>query len=234
MTKDMKEKVVEVVDFIRKKRDTLVQPPFAFKGRLPPALLDHWSEFRTMAHNTQLATWIREQQLRTPPRKSVSPKPIVLPIKAQDLLSELFPKIGEELHVGSWFTIDQSRINLFAEVTADQQWIHTDPIRANIESPFKTTIAHGFLTLSLLPVLTESVDAENPRYPTAKMVVNYGLNQVRFPYPVKVGSTVRAHTKLLELTPISQGLEVVEEIRVEIKGMRRPACIAQMVLRLYF
>lgn len=227
----MKEKVV---DFIKKKGSSLTLPPFAIRDHIPPALLDHWSEFRAMANNTQVANWIREQQILSQTRKPEPPKPIILPEKAQQLLCELSEQLGEIIHTGPWLTVDQAQINQFAQVTGDKQWIHTDPQRAALESPFKTTIAHGFLTLSLLSTLTESVDPDNPRYPQARMAVNYGLNQVRFPYPVKQGSTLRAHTKLVSVQPISRGLELVEEVTVQIEGTRRPACVAEMVLRLYF
>ncbi len=114
------------------------------------------------------------------------------------------------------------------------QWIHTDPERAEQESPFKTTIAHGFLTLSLLPKLTDSVDPDSAMFPTAKMVVNIGLNQVRFPYPVKANNQVRAVSTLTKVTPIRKGLEIEREIKVEIDGVRRPGCVAVSVIQLHF
>ncbi|TON48240.1 protein dehydratase, partial [Vibrio parahaemolyticus] len=116
--------------------------------------------------------------------------------------------MGEVIHTGDWVHVSQERINQFGAVTEDMQWIHTDPERASVESPFKTTIAHGFLTLALLPKLTDSVDADKPLFPTAKLVVNLGLNQVRFPYPVKAGNNVRAVSTLTKVTPIKKGLEI--------------------------
>lgn len=130
--------------------------------------------------------------------------------------------------------IGQDRINQFAEVTEDRQWIHTDPERAKRESPFKGTIAHGFLTLSMIPLLTNAVDPENPPYEGAKMVVNLGLNEVRFPYPLKSGSRVRASKKIVGVEVVRRGLEVTEEITVEIENTRRPACVAQAVIRLVY
>ncbi|WP_394251622.1 MaoC family dehydratase [Vibrio profundi] len=114
------------------------------------------------------------------------------------------------------------------------QWIHTNPEKAESDSPFKTTIAHGFLTLSLLPKLTDSVDPDSSQFPTAKMVVNIGLNQVRFPYPVKSGNNVRAKSTLLKVTPIRKGLEIEREIRVEIEGVRRPGAVVVSVIQLHF
>jgi acyl dehydratase len=125
-------------------------------------------------------------------------------------------------------------ITEFAAVTGDTQWIHTDPERAAAESPFKTTIAHGFLTLALLPRLTGSINEATPEFPNARMVVNFGLDQVRFPYPIKVDSNIRARTKLLRVTPIKGGLELLKEIKVEIEGIRRPGCVIESVTRIYF
>ncbi|TQV86741.1 MaoC family dehydratase [Aliikangiella coralliicola] len=147
---------------------------------------------------------------------------------------KLEQRLGEETFVGEWFSVDQECINQFAEVTGDRQWIHTDPERAAKESPFKTTIAHGFLTLALLPKLTDAVDDTNNPYPEAKMSVNYGLNQVRFPYPVKAGSRVRARSKLVGLTPMRKSIELVNEVSIEVENSKRLACVAETVLRLYF
>eukprot|EP01001_Neometanema_parovale_P008664 NODE_4929_length_1000_cov_33.622577_g4722_i0.p1 GENE.NODE_4929_length_1000_cov_33.622577_g4722_i0~~NODE_4929_length_1000_cov_33.622577_g4722_i0.p1 ORF type:complete len:158 (-),score=7.66 NODE_4929_length_1000_cov_33.622577_g4722_i0:405-878(-) len=154
--------------------------------------------------------------------------------EAQKLYDELSEKIGEVIHIGDWVHVSQERINQFGAVTEDMQWIHTDPERASVESPFKTTIAHGFLTLALLPKLTDSVDPDKPMFPTAKMVVNLGLNQVRFPYPVKAGNNVRAVSTLTKVTPIKKGLEIEREIKVEIEGIRRPGAVVVSVIQLHF
>ncbi len=154
--------------------------------------------------------------------------------EAQAVYDELMPNIGEVIHTGDWILVDQDRINQFGAVTEDMQWIHTNPERAEAESPFKTTIAHGFLTLALLPKLTDSVDADNSLFPTAKLVVNIGLNSVRFPYPVKSGSRVRAVSTLSKVTPIKKGLEIEREIKVEIEGVRRPGCVVVSVIQLHF
>jgi acyl dehydratase len=130
--------------------------------------------------------------------------------------------------------MDQERINNFGAVTEDPQWIHTDPERAAAESPFKTTIAHGFLTLSMLSKMTDNVGNDNLLFPTAKMTVNYGLNKVRFPYPVKAGKRIRSRSTLLSVTPIKRGLEIETEVKVEIEKCRRPGCVAVSVIRLYF
>jgi len=157
-------------------------------------------------------------------------KPDALKIVYQRLNNQL----GEESYVGEWYTVDQACIDQFAQVTGDQQWIHTDPSRAKNESPFKTTIAHGFLTLALVPLLTGSTDPKNNLYPEARMVVNCGLNHVVFPYPVKAGKRIRARTRVIKLVPMKRGLEVIREVRVEIENSKRAACITEAVLRLYF
>jgi acyl dehydratase len=154
---------------------------------------------------------------------------------AVQLTSFLAPQIGTEIHLGSWLTIDQERIDAFAKTTGDQQWIHTDPSRAKTESPYGTTIAHGFLTLSLLPLLTESnAPGQFERnYPGMRLRVNYGLNQVRFPAPVPTGSRLRTRTVLLAVEPIADCVQITYQIIVEIDGSSKPACVAEQVFRLY-
>lgn len=147
--------------------------------------------------------------------------------------NQLHASLGEETFVGEWYTVEQDCIDQFASVTGDSQWIHTDQERAQQESPFRTTIAHGFLTLSLIPMLTDSVDNKKP-FSKAKMVVNYGLNRVRFPGPIKQGKRIRARSRVINLVPMKRGLEVVREVTVEVENSIRPACVADTVLRLYF
>ncbi|HYA15105.1 MAG TPA: MaoC family dehydratase [Syntrophales bacterium] len=154
---------------------------------------------------------------------------------AQNLLLFLQPKIGTEIHVGPWLTVDQVRIDGFAEVTGDLQWIHTDPIRAKRESPYGATIAHGFLTLSLLPYLTESnhPDFFQKNYPGMKMRVNYGLNKVRFPLPVVVNSQIRARTFLQSAEKIDDAVQIIYIYTIEIKDSEKPACVAEFIARVY-
>ena len=141
--------------------------------------------------------------------------------------------LGKEIFVGSWELVDQNCINGFARLTGDDQWIHTNKERAKKESPFKTTIAHGFLTLSLLPKLTEKFNF-NDIHPNVKMVVNYGLNKVRFPYPIKSGSKIRGRVKIIGVTPFKNCIEVVNQISVEVEGRKRLGCIADSVIRVYY
>lgn len=154
---------------------------------------------------------------------------------ADRLLEFLQPKMGSEIHTGPWLTMDQSRIDRFAEVTGDIQWIHTDPERAKRESPYGGAIAHGYLTLSLLPYLTESnhPDFFQKNYPGMKMRVNYGLNNVRFPAPVIVGSRIRARTVLKNAEKLGDAVQIIYAITVEIENSEKPACVAEFIARVY-
>ena len=154
---------------------------------------------------------------------------------ADRLMEFLAPKLQTEIHVGPWLTIDQERIDRFAEVTGDVQWIHTDPERASRESPYGSTVAHGFLTLSLLPQLTESnhPDFFQRNYPGMRMRVNYGLNRVRFPAPVRAGARIRARTVLHAIEKAGEGVQIIYLITVEIDGGAKPACVAEFIARVY-
>jgi acyl dehydratase len=144
-------------------------------------------------------------------------------------LEELATLAGQEIAVGDWFEIDQDRINGFAEATNDRQWIHVDAERAQRESPFKTTIAHGFLTLSLMPFLIDRA----LRIEGLRLVVNFGLSRVRFPGAVKVGARVRARVTLAEFKASAAGAHVEWLVTVEREGEIKPACVAGIMLRLY-
>ncbi|HEV2635978.1 MAG TPA: MaoC family dehydratase [Actinocrinis sp.] len=144
-------------------------------------------------------------------------------------LDQLRDAVGSELGVSQWLLVDQARVDRFAEATGDRQWIHTDPERAK-DGPFGTTIAHGFLTLSLLPALGEGlIQVEG-----VKMSVNYGLNKVRFPAPVPVGSRVRGRTVLQEVADVPGGVQLITRVTVECEGVEKPVCVAEAVSRLYF
>jgi acyl dehydratase len=165
--------------------------------------------------------------------QSVSDEKVTLSDNFIALRQRLEAQLGEESYIGEWFELDQDCINQFAEVTGDHQWIHTDPERAAEESPFKATIAHGFLTLSLIPMLTDTVNPAKNDYPEARLVVNYGMNKVVFPAPVKAGKRIRARTRIIEITTLRRGLELVREVNIEIENSKRAACVAELVLRLY-
>ena len=143
-------------------------------------------------------------------------------------LADLQALVGEALGSSDWITVEQSRIDRFAEATGDHQWIHIDPVRA-AQGPFGSPIAHGFLTLSLLPAFFETAfDVTDGR-----MGVNYGLNRVRFTAPVPVGSRLRAHFKLLAYEPIEGGAQLSVEASIEREGSAKPVCVAESLTRRY-
>jgi acyl dehydratase len=144
-------------------------------------------------------------------------------------LEDLSGLVGQEVAVGEWFQVDQQRINGFADATNDQQWIHIDVERARSESPFKSTIAHGFLTLSLLPFLLDRA----MRFEGLRLVVNHGLTAVRFPGAVKAGSRVRARISLAEYKATAAGAHVEWSVTVERENEIKPACIAGLLIRFY-
>jgi acyl dehydratase len=152
----------------------------------------------------------------------------------QAVLAELQGRIGQELHQSPWLEITQERIQAFADATGDHQWIHVDPERAARESPWRTPIAHGYLTLSLYPMLRGLVEADRPVFPGVRQVVNYGLDRLRFPSAVKVGSRIRAHCVLQKVEEVSGGIQVTETFTVEIDGEAKPACVAETIMRMYF
>lgn len=134
---------------------------------------------------------------------------------------------GEELGTSDWVTISQDEVNLFADATGDHQWIHVDPERA-ANGPFGTTIAHGFMTLSLLPRLMHQIYAVKG----IKLGINYGLNKVRFPSPVPVGSKVRANSTLTDVQTVGEGtVQATVTTTIEIEGAAKPACVAESILR---
>jgi len=152
----------------------------------------------------------------------------------EDVLANLQSKVGTEIHVSDWAEITQDMVNAFGDATGDMQWIHTDPERAAAESPYKTTIAHGYFTPSLYPNLRGLVDESKPLFPGAKNIINYGLNKLRFPAAVPVGSRIRAHIELLSAEEVKNSLELVEKYSIEVEGQDRPACIAEAIMRVYF
>jgi acyl dehydratase len=135
-------------------------------------------------------------------------------------------RVGTELGLSDWLEIDQGRINTFADATDDHQWIHVDAERA-AAGPFGTTIAHGYLTLSLLIPLLEQILTVSD----AGLAVNYGLNKARFPAPVPVGSRIRLRLSLVSAEPVTGGVQAVLGAHVEIDGGGKPACVAEVVLR---
>jgi len=143
---------------------------------------------------------------------------------------ELVASLGRELGPGEWLEIGQDRIDGFAEVTGDHQWIHVDADRS-ASGPYGATVAHGFLTLSLLPLLLDGLR----RVEGTRMGLNYGLERVRFPNVVRSGTRVRARSTLVDAVDVGDnGLQLVTRVTVEVEGSTKPACVADLVTRAYF
>jgi acyl dehydratase len=142
--------------------------------------------------------------------------------------TDLQALIGQNVGTSDWITVDQQRINLFADATGDHQWIHVDPARA-AKGPFGTTIAHGFLTLSLLPEMSASAFEVRD----TRMGVNYGLGKVRFPAPVPSGSRLRGHFKLVKYESLEGGAQITVEVTMEREGTDKPVCVAESLARRY-
>jgi len=146
-------------------------------------------------------------------------------------IAEAVDGIGQELGVSQWIAVDQDRINAFADATGDHQWIHIDVERGQRESPYGTTIAHGFLTLSLIPALSK----DNYRVDNAKMGINYGLNKVRFLAPVPAGSRVRLRSELVGAKKVNDStVDLTVRQTVELDGSDKPAAVAEVIARMVF
>jgi acyl dehydratase len=146
-------------------------------------------------------------------------------------LADLRDRIGHEIGTSDWITIDQARIDRFADATDDHQWIHVDPVRA-AAGPFGATVAHGFLTLSLLPLMAQQAIGIGD----TRMGINYGLDRVRFPAPVRVGSRLRGRFVLLAFEPLAApgaaaGAQLTMECTMDLDGSAKPACVARMLSR---
>lgn len=147
-------------------------------------------------------------------------------MKHYERLQDLKALVGTEVGTSDWVLIDQERIDLFARATGDHQWIHVDPERA-AKGPYGGTVAHGFLTLSLLPALGQAAF----QIEDVRMGINYGLNKVRFPAPVKSGTRVRGRFKLLAFDPLPGGAQLTMEVTIEVEGGDKPVCVAEAVSR---
>mgnify|MGYP001495533596 FL=1 len=224
--------MIDVFEFIKEKRADLKDNTKRYRIMLEPKFKSLSKKLNSSISNTLNNPWMFN--LPTIYRSNIFKRKT--PISNENIknaYNEISVSIGKELLVGDWEIIDQDKINSFAEVTGDKQWIHTDMEKAKKQSPFKTTIAHGFLTLSLIPKLTEAFDF-NSIHPGLKMVVNCGLNQVRFPFPVKSGSKIRGRVKIISVVPKKNNIELVNEVSIEVEGRMRFGCVAETVLRLYY
>jgi acyl dehydratase len=153
-----------------------------------------------------------------------------MPARIIEGIEELKSLVGQEVAASDWVEVTQSRINDFADATEDHQWIHIDAERAATDSPFNKTIAHGFLTLSLLPHLAAQAFAVRGDW---KMGINYGLNRLRFPSPVTVGSQLRARFTLQSVEGVEGGYQITWAVTVEAEGSRKPSLVAEWLVRYY-
>tara|TARA_B100001093_G_C26790191_1_gene998620 strand:+ start:38 stop:712 length:675 start_codon:yes stop_codon:yes gene_type:complete len=224
--------MVDVFEFIKEKRADLKDNTDRYRVMIEPKFKALSQKLNSSISNTLNNPWMLnlpsiDKSNIFKKREPISNENIK---KAYDKIKN---RVGEEILVGQWETVNQDQINRFADLTGDNQWIHTDVEKAKIESPFKSTIVHGFLTLSLIPKLTENFDFGSI-HPGLKMIVNCGLNQVRFPYPVKSGSKIRGRVKIINLIPKRNNIELVNEVSIEVEGRKRYGCVAETVLRLYY
>ena len=153
-----------------------------------------------------------------------------MPILILESIQSLKGYVGREIATTGWLRVTQERISQFADATGDLQWIHIDPERAQRESPYGATIAHGFLTLSLMSHFIREV-IQLPG--SVKRTINYGLNRVRFPAPVRAGEKVRARVRLQSCRELPDSIEAVFDITVEAEGIEKPCCVAEWILRFY-
>jgi len=153
-----------------------------------------------------------------------------MPPRTINSIDALRAQIGQEVGVSDWVTVTQEMIDTFASTTGDRQWIHVDVERAKRESPFQTTIAHGFLTLSLITQLhSAAVNVDGGH----KMGINYGLNRVRFVNPVRAGSRVRGHSTVQSVDDFAEGVQVTWLVTVELENTEKPALVAEWITRMY-
>jgi acyl dehydratase len=223
---------MDVFEFIKEKKTEVKENTEQYRAILEPKFRSLSKQINTKIINNLNNPWI-SNLIPFDGSSLFNKKYKIDNEKIKNAYNIIIEKIGKEIFVGDWEIIDQNRINNFAEVTGDKQWIHINPLKARKESPFKSTIAHGFLTLSMIPSLTESLQSKK-LYSDSKLIVNYGLNQVRFPYPVRSNSKIRGRVKLVSATPLKNSIEVVNEISIEVEGKKRFGCVAETVLRLYY
>jgi acyl dehydratase len=153
-----------------------------------------------------------------------------MPTFILDSLQSLKDYVGQEIATTDWLRVTQDRIQQFAEATGDRQWIHVDPERARRESPYGATIAHGFLTLSLMSqFMREAIQLPG----NVRQTINYGLNRVRFPAPVRAGEKIRARVRLQSCRELPDSVVAIFDITIETEGAEKPSCVAEWILRYY-
>ena len=152
----------------------------------------------------------------------------------EQVLALLQTSVGKEVRVSDWLDITQERVDAFADAIDDHQWIHCDPARAAKDSPYGGTIAHGYLTLALYTSLRGLMLGDRSTLPGVRNVINYGINKLRFPSAVRVGARMRARVTLEAVEEVSGGLQITEQYTAEVEGSSKPACVAEVIMRIYF
>ena len=223
---------MNVFEFIKEKRSDIKDNTEQYRAILEPKFRSWSNKINNRIINTLNNPWMSNFKSMDGSNIFTQKENISNAI-IKKAFDNIYQRLGAEIFIGEWENIDQECINNFADVTGDKQWIHINPEKAKVESPFKSTIAHGFLTLALIPKLTDSLQPKN-LYPDVRMVVNYGLNQVRFPYPIRSGARIRARVKLISAVPMKNSIELVNEVSIEVEGRSRLGCVAETVLRLYY
>ena len=223
---------MNVFEFIKEKRSDIKDNTEQYRAILEPKFRSLSNKINNKIINTLNNPWM--SNFKSMDGSNIfTQKDNISNAIIKKAFDNIYQRLGAEIFIGEWEIIDQECINNFADVTGDKQWIHINPEKAKVESPFKSTIAHGFLTLALIPKLTDSLQPKN-LYPDVRMIVNYGLNQVRFPYPIRSGARIRARVKLISAVPMKNSIELVNEVSIEVEGRSRLGCVAETVLRLYY
>ncbi len=218
---------MNMLEQLKEKGQAAAKTPSDFTDMLLGRLKDYMEDMRKSVFLNQSIILFENYRNEQPVNKTgKSPTPAAL-----EAYEQLASRKGDTYFIGDWLTVDQKLINQFSQVTEDNQWIHTDVQRAS-KSPFRSTIAQGFLTLSMIPRLTNDIEVTYEEYANAKFVVNVGLNSVRFPTPVKSGSRVRATKKIVNVDLMKRGVQITEEVIVEIENLSRPACVAETIILL--
>lgn len=217
---------------VAKLKEKSQQFPFSnaeLMKRLEPQLREFRESINTTVSNSFASHWFARLNLLLNEQEQVA-KTRATP-EAVTLYNKLQASLGEEIHCSPWHKITQEMIDRFADSTGDQQWIHVDAERASLESPFRSTVAHGYLLLALLPVLRSCGGAQ--LYPDARFIVNSGLKELQFLSPVKPQQRVRSRTYLIDLSLHRRHIEVVEDVVLEIENSERTAFTATTEIKLY-
>ncbi|WP_075187920.1 MaoC family dehydratase [Teredinibacter haidensis] len=222
---------MKLVALLKEKSQQIQLSNGEFIKRFEPQVRELRESFNQSVSNSFASAWFSRLLAVANEEEHINLPPIPEVLALKDRLTG---KLGAEIHISGWHTVTQACIDGFAEVTGDHQWIHVDECRAKVESPYKSTVAHGFLILSLLPRLRGLDSYAKEHYAQAKLVVNCGLNNVKFLSPVKPGNPIRSRTFLRALQANKRSLDVTEEVIVEVGNGARRACTVELVTRIYF